>query len=422
MKQKYLLLTMILSVFLILCFTTSLALIPGDFGSAGGGPPDGCVDFEDLMIFSMANGSTPSDSNWNPACDIAGPDGKLTPDGVIDFEDLMVFAMHYGECDEDTSLSLISISDSTIFDGKTVIDGGEHTITVRFPGPLRVFIANYRVEAADILRNFWGIPSNACEILMSTADGKTYTGTADFGEGDCDEEWIYVLTGDSCCPVIYSTTVTVDTVAPYVDLKAVIGEEENCGTESEPALGKRVIITSDAYVENEAPLCTPLCCGDDCTELAEWTIAVYDALPFMEECGECVLDPCVSPIKVSTGTGCPVECDVFGCIPYADTDELFDRNKFTITSLAGIYYVILEADDVVGNTYKNIGILVVWVTDDIYFALFIFDLDLNGDWNCQFDLDSVIETNMGRPIINIWNINPGEYIDTYDIIMGSCIY
>jgi hypothetical protein len=97
MKQKYLLLSMIPFVFLLLFTITSLALIPGDFGSANNGPPDGCVDFEDLMIFALAYGSTPSDSNWNPSCDIAGPGGSLTPDGVIDFEDLMVFAMHYGE-------------------------------------------------------------------------------------------------------------------------------------------------------------------------------------------------------------------------------------------------------------------------------------------------------------------------------------
>jgi parallel beta-helix repeat protein len=82
---------MILFVFFFLFFATSLALIPGDFGSANNGPPDGVVDFEDLMIFAMAYGSTPSDANWNEVCDIAGPDG------VIDFEDLMIFAMHYGE-------------------------------------------------------------------------------------------------------------------------------------------------------------------------------------------------------------------------------------------------------------------------------------------------------------------------------------
>jgi hypothetical protein len=90
MKQKYILLTMILFVFFFLFFATSLALIPGDFGSAGGGPPDGVVDFEDLMIFAMAYGSTPSDPNWNLLCDIY-------PDDKIDFEDLMIFAMHYGE-------------------------------------------------------------------------------------------------------------------------------------------------------------------------------------------------------------------------------------------------------------------------------------------------------------------------------------
>jgi peptidoglycan hydrolase-like amidase len=73
----------------------------GDFGSADNGPPDGVVDFEDLIIFSLAYDSRPSDSNWNPACDIAGPNGGLIPDGVIDFEDLMVFAMNYGKTQTD---------------------------------------------------------------------------------------------------------------------------------------------------------------------------------------------------------------------------------------------------------------------------------------------------------------------------------
>ena len=79
-----------LFTFILLFSITSLAIIPGDFGSAGGGPPDGVVNFEDLMIFAMAYGSTPSDANWNLLCDIY-------PDDKIDFEDLMIFAMHYGE-------------------------------------------------------------------------------------------------------------------------------------------------------------------------------------------------------------------------------------------------------------------------------------------------------------------------------------
>ena len=89
MKQKYILLSLILFFFLF--SFPSLALIPGDFNG------DGQVQFEDLMIFALAYGSTPSDANWNPVCDIASAGGVLAPDGVIDFEDLMIFALHYGE-------------------------------------------------------------------------------------------------------------------------------------------------------------------------------------------------------------------------------------------------------------------------------------------------------------------------------------
>ena len=353
MKEKYLLSTMILSVFLILCFSTSLALVLGDFGSAGGGLPDGCVDSEDLIILTMAYGSASSDSNWNPSCDIAGPDGTLTPDGVIDFEDLMVFAMHYGECDEDTSQSLISISDSAIFDGKTVINGGEHTITVRFPTPaamVRVFITNYNVVEVGV-RNFWGIPSNAVEIFMSTVDGKTYTGTADFGDDDCGVEWIYVLTGDSCCPVIYSRTVTVDTEPPYVDLQVVVKECDTICDEEHA-----VIITSNPcpYVNPVDLCCEPLGCGDACTALDEWTLKVYDEQPFKKDtCGNCIANTCVIPIAEELlGPGCPVDLDVFGCFGLDDWDDL-----------VGIYYVVLTAEDIVSNSLTDYYILGVGVAN-----------------------------------------------------------
>ena len=67
------------------------------------------VDFEDLMIFALVYGSTPSDTNWNPVCDIASPDGSTTSDGVIDFEDLMIFAMHYGQRDVVTDVDVKAI-------------------------------------------------------------------------------------------------------------------------------------------------------------------------------------------------------------------------------------------------------------------------------------------------------------------------
>jgi hypothetical protein len=110
MKQKYLLLTIILFVFLFLFSTSSLALIPGDFGSSNNGPPDGVVDFEDLMIFAMAYGSSTGDTNWNLDCDIY-------PDGVIDFEDLMIFAMHYGQREGATWTVMVYLDgDNNLYD------------------------------------------------------------------------------------------------------------------------------------------------------------------------------------------------------------------------------------------------------------------------------------------------------------------
>jgi len=82
---------------------------------------------------------------------------------------------------------------------------------------------------------------------------------------------------------------------------------------------------------------------------------VYDAQPFMEECGECVVDPCISPIKVATGTGCPVECELFGCLSY---DDWIAKTKNGNKIKSGKdYYVILEANDVIGNLHEGYGIL-----------------------------------------------------------------
>jgi len=88
MKKTYLSAIIILFISLVLFSFPSLALIPGDFNE------DGCVEFEDLMIFALAYGTCEGDDNWDLRCDIYS-------DGCIEFEDLMLFAMHYGECEGD---------------------------------------------------------------------------------------------------------------------------------------------------------------------------------------------------------------------------------------------------------------------------------------------------------------------------------
>jgi len=101
--KKYIKIIIISFLFLILLTIPALASsynALADFGSDHGSPEqDGAVDFEDLMIFSQAYGSTPSDPNWNPACDICGQ-GSSDPDGQVDFEDLMPLAESFGEREE----------------------------------------------------------------------------------------------------------------------------------------------------------------------------------------------------------------------------------------------------------------------------------------------------------------------------------
>jgi len=139
MKQKYLLLSMALLFFLFLFSFPSLALIPGDFGSAEGPTPDGCVDFEDLMIFALAYGSIPADDNWNSVCDIASQGGILQPDSVIDFEDLMIFAMHYGESSvhnltKGTYYNTIQAAlDEADTDNIIEVDDGTYNESITFP-------------------------------------------------------------------------------------------------------------------------------------------------------------------------------------------------------------------------------------------------------------------------------------------------
>ena len=152
-SSKLIILIIILFMCLFLFSTTSLALIPGDFGSANNGPPDGCVDFEDLMIFALAYGSTPADDNWNADCDIAGP-GSTSPDGVIDFEDLMIFAMNYGECEGTADHIVISPDGASITAGTTQA---------------------YTAEAFDAANNSLGNVTSTTTFTITTGAGGSWS-------------------------------------------------------------------------------------------------------------------------------------------------------------------------------------------------------------------------------------------------------
>jgi hypothetical protein len=174
MKEKYfsyklIILTIVLFTCLFIFSFPSLALIPGDFGSADNGPPDGVVDFEDLMIFALAYGSTSADANWNPDCDIAGQ-GSVTPDGIIDFEDLMIFAMHYGE----SAATVINIA---------AIPGVTAPVTGATPVTTITATAQYTgtVTWSPVAATFAGATQYTATITLTAKTGYTLTGvTANF--------------------------------------------------------------------------------------------------------------------------------------------------------------------------------------------------------------------------------------------------
>jgi hypothetical protein len=176
---KFIILAIILFTCLSLFSFPSLALIPGDFGSAGGGPPDGCVNFEDLMIFAMAYGSTPGDANWNEACDIASEGGALQPDGVIDFEDLMIFAMHYGEflvhnLTKDAYYNTIQAALDNADNNNTIeVSDGTYDESIVFPSGKKVILQSVNGASLTIIRGNDGLNT---VTLNNSSEGTTLEG------------------------------------------------------------------------------------------------------------------------------------------------------------------------------------------------------------------------------------------------------
>jgi hypothetical protein len=60
------------------------------------GVPDGIVDMRDVGTVARHFGTTPASPNWDPACDITGPQ-YLVPDGKVDMRDVGLVARNFGK-------------------------------------------------------------------------------------------------------------------------------------------------------------------------------------------------------------------------------------------------------------------------------------------------------------------------------------
>jgi len=235
---------------------------------------------------------------------------------------------------------------------------GSHEITVAFAAP----VVGVRVFVAENTNDWEGgaiIPDDVEEIFMTSTDNMTFTGAPgedqvgdvfNAGGDDCDEEWIYVLFGEICCPVVCSRTVMIDDSCPEICLIAEV-EELNCGTECDWDTGYTVTITSDGVCGYP---CEPLACGDNCTDVVGWTITVWDTQPFKTGACDCAEVPCVFPIKECSGTECQVECVVLDCL--IEGVDLPKKGSYD-------YYVLFESEDVLGNACSDWGILTLTVAD-----------------------------------------------------------
>ncbi len=80
----------------------SVQVQPGDFtdesGVCGGsgGTPDGCVNFNDLLLFAATWGKTQGDDGWCGAVNEA-PAANPEDSEMIDFDDLLIFAANWGQ-------------------------------------------------------------------------------------------------------------------------------------------------------------------------------------------------------------------------------------------------------------------------------------------------------------------------------------
>jgi len=213
----------------------------------------------------------------------------------------------------------VAITSQVAVGGKNYVKAGTQTVTVTFAvptEPVSVYVGAVLKDNPD------GIPSSATEVVMYTADGGlTYTGTVAFA-GICDEDYIYVITCNTCAPCKYP--YTVDGVGPASEVKI--------NSVASACPGTCTITFDSTAASTECDVTTP-CCDDYCTEVASYAIDLYTSPPF----DECCDVPCITPAySCPGGVACPIDCDLAGVVT-------------TLTDADKVYYAVVSLLDSVGN-------------------------------------------------------------------------
>ena len=248
--------------------------------------------------------------------------------------------------------------------GKTYIKAGSQTITVTFAvptEPVSVYVGS--ALKAD------GLLTPGEEVVMyPDAAKKVYTGKFPFGVSakDCAEAYIYVETCDACAYCKYP--YIVDKVGPETEITIT---SKKCVCD-----GSDLIFKTPA----QSAVCgvTGVCCGDDCSGFASYSIDLYKTDPF----NLCCDIPCATPAYSCTaGVACPVDCTI-PCV------------------LAGKYYVIATLLDAAGNRTR-------------YYA--IVELDAAGAFTVTEYTQNKVPTGGTVAVCTDWTVE----VDT-DTTIGIC--
>jgi len=222
----------------------------------------------------------------------------------------------------------VAVTSQVAVAGKNYIKAGSQTITVTFAvptEPVSVFVG------ALLKTNPAGVPEGAVEVVMyPNADKTVYTGKTTFA-GDCDVDYIYVLTCETCAPCKYP--YTVDGVGPASQIKIT----------SKACVCVGCDLTFKTPTQTTVCGVTGVCCGDACSGFASYTIDLYASMPF----DECCDIPCVTPAYSCTaGVACPVDCTL-SCIVGGTA------------TLDKTYYVVATLLDKVGNKTRYYATVVL---------------------------------------------------------------
>jgi hypothetical protein len=230
----------------------------------------------------------------------------------------------------------VDIAGAVVVDGKTYVSGGAHTITVTFPAPVVGGVAAWISGCGGDYRQ----PSDIDVVLFPNADRTIWTGSGEFGYGSgCCASYVEVSSGECDPDVCIWFPVIVDSCDPFAEIEIDV---EDCEC-------KGCTITFETVTDPGGCADDIVCCDDECSGLASWSVVLYDGDPF-DVC--CDPNVCEEPIGSCSGTACPISCE---------TDCLTGGTPGTT------YYAVITLVDNVGNETVYYAMIVLsgdGLTDD----------------------------------------------------------